>query len=252
MCNAWNHRPNCSCGWGGTGHSGRGGGRHSGHRPSSPVFSWIPPISHSYESYVNPNATCPVCGEPVFFYQSPHGGRVFFDELGPPWPKHPCTDNSSIPRRITGEKSLELKKTYQWQVEKWTPLFIKSASKVSAYVFKINGISEGKGVDLYFEITVDIEKIIRNISAKSIAQIKNANSPAPKISVANHKGHIVTLDASTSYSSINNRLIRQPSSHIKTKKSKTKKASSPQPKNNTMALAFAKARKKSDEPDNNT
>jgi hypothetical protein len=29
----------------------------------------------------------------VFFYQSPFGGRVFFDDLGWPWPKHPCTDN---------------------------------------------------------------------------------------------------------------------------------------------------------------
>jgi hypothetical protein len=47
----------------------------------------------TYPSYVNPNAQCPVCGATVYFYQSPYGGRVFFDELGPPWPKHPCTDN---------------------------------------------------------------------------------------------------------------------------------------------------------------
>lgn len=44
-------------------------------------------------SYVNPNARCPVCGERVHFYQSPYGGRVFFDDVGWPWPKHPCTDN---------------------------------------------------------------------------------------------------------------------------------------------------------------
>ncbi|WP_141133898.1 hypothetical protein [Sphingopyxis indica] len=47
----------------------------------------------SRESYTDPNAHCPVCGALVFFYQSPHGGRVFFDNLGWPWPKHPCTDN---------------------------------------------------------------------------------------------------------------------------------------------------------------
>lgn len=45
--------------------------------------------------YVNPNAKCPVCGAGVFFYANEHGSRVFFDDLGPPWPKHPCTD---IPR----------------------------------------------------------------------------------------------------------------------------------------------------------
>lgn len=40
---------------------------------------------------VQPNAECPVCRSPVFFYQNEYGSRVFFDELGPPWPKHPCT-----------------------------------------------------------------------------------------------------------------------------------------------------------------
>lgn len=43
--------------------------------------------------FVNPNAKCPVCGESVFYYQNEHGSRVFFDELGPPWPKHRCTDS---------------------------------------------------------------------------------------------------------------------------------------------------------------
>jgi hypothetical protein len=48
------------------------------------------------QCYVNPNAICPVCGTGVYFYANRFGSRVFFDELGPPWPKHPCTDN---PRR---------------------------------------------------------------------------------------------------------------------------------------------------------
>ena len=39
-----------------------------------------------------PNARCPECGALVFFYQNSAGSRVFFDDLGPPWPKHPCTD----------------------------------------------------------------------------------------------------------------------------------------------------------------
>ena len=61
------------------------------------VFGWV-----EYPSYVNPNAKCPVCGADVYFYQSPYGGRVFFDELGPPWPKHPCTssDDSLIRRTV--------------------------------------------------------------------------------------------------------------------------------------------------------
>lgn len=41
---------------------------------------------------------CPVCGASVFFYANRHGSRVYFDELGHPWTKHPCTDNPA--RRI--------------------------------------------------------------------------------------------------------------------------------------------------------
>ncbi|MGB0851431.1 MAG: hypothetical protein ACPGTP_09290, partial [Bacteroidia bacterium] len=54
-----------------------------------------------YSSYTNPNAKCPVCNASVYYYESEHGGKVFFDELGPPWPKHPCTDRSlekSLPK----------------------------------------------------------------------------------------------------------------------------------------------------------
>lgn len=50
----------------------------------------------SRTDYLEPNATCPVCGQSVFFYESPFGGRVFFDELGPPWPKHPCTISDEL------------------------------------------------------------------------------------------------------------------------------------------------------------
>jgi hypothetical protein len=46
--------------------------------------------------YIVPNATCPICGADVFFFQNELGSRVFFDELGPPWPKHPCMDKSSV------------------------------------------------------------------------------------------------------------------------------------------------------------
>jgi hypothetical protein len=43
-------------------------------------------------SFMTPNATCPVCGVRVYFYANSNGSRVFFDDVGPPWPKHPCTD----------------------------------------------------------------------------------------------------------------------------------------------------------------
>ena len=54
--------------------------------------------------FVIPNANCPVCNEPVFYYQNEFGSRVFFDELGPPWPKHPCTDNAQFRTYADGPK----------------------------------------------------------------------------------------------------------------------------------------------------
>jgi hypothetical protein len=33
---------------------------------------------------------CNGCGERAWFFQCSHGSKVFFDELGPPWPIHDC------------------------------------------------------------------------------------------------------------------------------------------------------------------
>jgi hypothetical protein len=41
-----------------------------------------------------------VCGADVFFFQNEHGSRVFFDEIGPPWPKHPCTDSNNASKIV--------------------------------------------------------------------------------------------------------------------------------------------------------
>lgn len=100
MCNSLNHSPSCRCGFGGEGHLGR---RTFGNEfpvlsnPNS-FFTFHPKVkireSGHYTSYIEPNAHCPVCGDEVYFYQSPHGGRVFFDQLGYPWTKHPCTDSN--------------------------------------------------------------------------------------------------------------------------------------------------------------
>lgn len=127
MCNAWNHSLGCTCGWGGDGHMGRRGAGDSNLQASPNVY-----LTHhgyyDYASYVNPNAICPMCGAQVFFYQSPDGGRVFFDDLGPPWPKHPCTDLSLRPvgdsrnsHPVTGTGQSAVQRKYSWQKEGWKP-----------------------------------------------------------------------------------------------------------------------------------
>lgn len=113
MCNAHNHAPGCNCGWGGVWY---GNTRDDDswlfhrrfHRRLGTQKGTFEPIS---SGQTVPNSRCPVCGEPVFFYMSPFGGRVFFDELGPPWPKHPCTDllttGTRSPTRASASKNMD-------------------------------------------------------------------------------------------------------------------------------------------------
>jgi hypothetical protein len=91
MCNAHNHPPGCTCGWGGDGHLGRGGGgRQSSYREfhSSEVKTWK---MEKDRDFCSPTK-CPKCGLPVFFVRH-NGGSVWFDELGYPWTKHGCFDD---------------------------------------------------------------------------------------------------------------------------------------------------------------
>ena len=73
------------------------------------------------QSYLNPNARCPVCDQPVFFYRAPGGGRVFFDELGPPWPKHPCTDNGAQLSSPPSSSEAPPRRP-NWVGEGWAPI----------------------------------------------------------------------------------------------------------------------------------
>jgi len=93
----------CSGRSGGYSGGGSSGGWSAIRRTSEGEVFEFPFVT--YPSYVNPNARCPVCLASVYFYQSPHGGRVFFDELGPPWPKHPCTDNPDVRQHFATAES---------------------------------------------------------------------------------------------------------------------------------------------------
>ena len=42
---------------------------------------------------------CLKCGADVYFVRH-NGGSVWFDELGPPWPVHPCFENDAGSEKI--------------------------------------------------------------------------------------------------------------------------------------------------------
>lgn len=51
--------------------------------------------SHDFEttkSLLVPNATCPECGDEVYFFKHYNGGCAWFDDIPWPWPKHKCMD----------------------------------------------------------------------------------------------------------------------------------------------------------------
>ncbi len=150
MCNALNHPSGCTCGWGGVGHSGvRGTGTYTKNSRGD-CSAVVPPIRQVMESYVNPNARCPVCGSPVFFYEFSYGGRVFFDELGPPWLKHPCTD--TVPKALysTHAQSADSPtKAYEWQRNGWSPIFESSISTRDRGITQVVGFNSGRRVTFY-------------------------------------------------------------------------------------------------------
>lgn len=96
------------------------------------------PGRRGLSSYVVPNACCPVCGAFVYFYQSANGGRVFFDELGPPWPKHPCTDSRAP--SYSPSRGISYARRTKWQIDGWVPVIGPTITK------KIDGWSHVKTV----------------------------------------------------------------------------------------------------------
>nr|CAD6602630.1 hypothetical protein RFYW14_01175 [Pseudorhizobium flavum] len=97
-----NHYSNCTCGW--CVNYGRAKRISTDYRQDFRVrdakLLLKQRAANSFSGcFVNPNAKCPECGDPVFFYANSAGSRVFFDHLGPPWPKHWCTDRSVRARR---------------------------------------------------------------------------------------------------------------------------------------------------------
>lgn len=65
--------------------------------PSQSTYPEVTSVAYTPTTFtrrlVRPNATCPACGASLYFYSNAAGSRVYFDELGPPWPKHPCMDS---------------------------------------------------------------------------------------------------------------------------------------------------------------
>lgn len=154
MCNAHNHPPGCNCGWGG-GWYGNGNfpdtssWQFNKDRPRKKEFLGLQGGTTTSLSggYVNSNSKCPVCGASVYYYESAKGGRVFFDSLGPPWPKHPCTSNNRQNIDTSAKKSY-----IPWHHDNWKYLINVTINPYSTIpdIYSLSGICTKKKYQFYF------------------------------------------------------------------------------------------------------
>ena len=192
----YNHFPHCTCefcenarrGW--VSH----GSHHAGGKLGSNWVSWRRPLQATAD-YVIPNARCPACGVPVFFYQSPAGGRVFFDELGPPWPKHPCMDtperarwkplNEEYPRVVPPSPPA-------WKASGWIPLRITAVTPAAGKIqVKGDEVDTSRKVSLYIPPTSQLQigniAFVQNTKYPGVRKISffpdqgNYSSSSPQI-----------------------------------------------------------------------
>lgn len=121
MCNGHNHSAWCTCGWGGEGHRGR----QNGTSAHGNLIYQVWERNESFYSLANlrslwsigqPRSAlktplthptyCHFCGALIFFHTNGNGDCVFFDELGPPWPKHWCLQSEDNIRKAANSDEL--------------------------------------------------------------------------------------------------------------------------------------------------
>lgn len=79
---------------------------------------------NNFRAFTIPNVKCRKCGLHVYYYEHPSGSRVLFDELGPPWPLHPCfADGQNIKKKSVSPSV----KTVSKKEKGWFPIIIEKA-----------------------------------------------------------------------------------------------------------------------------
>ncbi|EGQ9846080.1 hypothetical protein ACSVJV_003437 [Vibrio cholerae] len=155
-------------------------------------FSSNSKLYNTERAFTVPNTACPSCGASVYYYEHPNGAKVYFDQLGPPWPKHPCTTTSPS-KKTSGALKRKIYPEPEWKQSHWKPLIIEK--KVS--------ISSGSGVRIQAktnEFTVRFElktQLLKQkfCSEKQVDQlvmlarkIEDRNNPRAEIAITS--GHV--------------------------------------------------------------
>ena len=155
MCNAYMHPRNCSCGWG----SGKGVGNSRSYLPSHEVAL----LDHANAFYRDhsslltiPNYSCS-CGKKVFFFRSRNGGKVLFESLGPPWPKHDCLGLSY------DRKKAQIKITEEWMNIGYLSATPAPRSLYSSYSGLLNDLSNIDPISISIELKIGEPLLVSDI-----------------------------------------------------------------------------------------
>mgnify|MGYP003625743039 CR=1 FL=1 len=114
---------------------------------------------HHYDVAKTFPTKCPGCKKDIYFYQNDHGSKVYFDQLGDPWPKHKC---KLLQRYIGIEKN---KKNKSKQLKNKALGKNAKVDVTSPQVSKTNSNDANKSlyesVDRYFDFSKsNLEKVI--------------------------------------------------------------------------------------------
>lgn len=175
----------------------------------------------SVEAFTNPNAQCPVCGALVFYYEHVNGSKVYFEELGPPWTKHPCTDNTQyLAKAPKLFKQVELKKNSHnkplakanWHLDGWRPAKVKFVKEVDAGV----GIPKSSEVTLsFYGVDRDVKCTLKHGALRKLKLNKNSLKKALiqcKINTESD-GAMLSIHSGISNVEINGKVLQKTTNH---------------------------------------
>ncbi|MGL4219537.1 MAG: hypothetical protein ACRCSS_02745 [Shewanella sp.] len=120
-------------------------------------------------AFTIPNVTCQRCGAKVFYYEHPNGARVLFDQLGPPWPKHPCYE---VAQKGKVRKSAVTKPFTDWASWKqglWSPVIVQ-ANVLSEDGKNVKIMAIGESQRVFFELPLSLLRN-RGLTLASVADL---------------------------------------------------------------------------------
>lgn len=120
-------------------------------------------------AFTIPNVTCQRCGAKVFYYEHPNGARVLFDQLGPPWPKHPCYE---VTQKGKVRKPAVTKSRTDWASWKqglWSPVIVQ-ANVLSEDGKNVKIMAIGESQRVFFELPLSLLRN-RGLTLASVADL---------------------------------------------------------------------------------